>query len=435
MSKRKVAPSTAWILEHLQLASMEDFCKQNLQKLQESITNDPLALCGEDVLSQIIDNPEKLLRLADEKLHVFPFKDVDSRWRRLYTDAGISRALNLTLKHVQSIRVENKEMEWLEDVIRQLDMVLIMTGAPLRGEMIESYFQHLQEFAAREEPAYKGSEDDEFETSNFRAPGIEFPVPRSGMSLPQFEKLLKAPEPRVIERALQHWPAFEERPWKSPSYLLQRTFGGSRLVPVELGRSYTDEGWGQKITPFREFLKQFVLNPDGSDIAYLAQHDIFAQIPDLRKDIAVPDFCYTNPPSPELGTPLSAKEIKKLEDPLLNAWFGPAGTISPLHTDPYHNILCQVVGKKYVRLYAPNQTKNLYPRGIEGGIDMSNTSQVPVEKVEMGLETDDDGFALFQEASYVETILHEGDCLYIPVGWWHYVRALTVSFNVSFWWN
>jgi ribosomal protein L16 Arg81 hydroxylase len=25
--------------------------------------------------------------------------------------------------------------------------------------------------------------------------------------------------------------------------------------------------------------------------------------------------------------------------------------------------------------------------------------------------------------------------LYVPPGWWHYVRALTVSFSVSFWWG
>ena len=50
----------------------------------------------------------------------------------------------------------------------------------------------------------------------------------------------------ILSGALNHWPARNDRPWKSPSYLLSKTIGGRRLVPIELGRSYVDEGWGQK---------------------------------------------------------------------------------------------------------------------------------------------------------------------------------------------
>jgi hypothetical protein len=28
--------------------------------------------------------------------------------------------------------------------------------------------------------------------------------------------------------------------------------------------------------------------------------------------------------------------------------------------------------------------------------------------------------------------LHPGEALFIPVGWWHHVRALDISINVSF---
>jgi hypothetical protein len=99
----------------------------------------------------------------------------------------------------------------------------------------------------------------------------------------------------------------------------------------------------------------------------------------------------------------------------------------------------------------------------EGGIDMSNTSRVDLSKwicvVEgwdgwsaadgLGERASDDEdemrdetaeelrkkFPDFERAAYCETILAPGDCLYIPRGWWHYVRSLSPSFSVSFWWD
>lgn len=89
----------------------------------------------------------------------------------------------------------------------------------------------------------------------------------------------------------------------------------------------------------------------------------------------------------------------KTTDVIVNAWFGPAGTVSPLHHDPYHNLLCQVVGVKYIRLYAPSQTGNLYP--VEGML--SNTSQVEVENVNK------QEYPLFETAEYSECLLAEGE--------------------------
>lgn len=50
------------------------------------------------------------------------------------------------------------------------------------------------------------------------------------------------------------------------------------------------------------------------------------QINELRDDICIPDYCF-----------VGGGELQSL-----NAWFGPAGTVTPLHHDPHHNILAQV---------------------------------------------------------------------------------------------
>eukprot|EP00057_Strongylocentrotus_purpuratus_P009188 XP_011663662.1 PREDICTED: lysine-specific demethylase 8 [Strongylocentrotus purpuratus] len=170
------------------------------------------------------------------------------------------------------------------------------------------------------------------------------------------------------------------------------------------------------------------------------------QIPELKADICIPDYCCLhladrtskvprkriNPSESDDARETDGEDERRVEeegeeeeDIDINAWFGPAGTVSPLHFDPKHNLLCQVVGKKYIRLYSKDSTPLLYQH--EGLL--SNTSQVDVENI------DDEAFPLFKQAPYQECILSEGEMLYIPPQCWHYVRSLSPSFSVSFWWR
>ncbi|XP_032086532.1 bifunctional peptidase and arginyl-hydroxylase JMJD5 isoform X2 [Thamnophis elegans] len=149
-------------------------------------------------------------------------------------------------------------------------------------------------------------------------------------------------------------------------------------------------------------------NPKG----YLAQHQLFDQIPELKEDIGIPDYCC-------LGK-------NEEEEITINAWFGPSGTISPLHQDPQQNFLVQVMGRKYVRLFSPDQSEKLYPH--EGHL-LHNTSQVDVEHPDL------EKFPNFKAAAFQDCILSPGEVLFIPASYWHYVRALDTSFSVSFWWS
>ena len=49
----------------------------------------------------------------------------------------------------------------------------------------------------------------------------------------------------------------------------------------------------------------------GSELAYLAQHALFDQIPELAADIRQPEYC----------------SLGEGGDPAVNAWMGPAGTV------------------------------------------------------------------------------------------------------------
>ncbi|KAK7734972.1 hypothetical protein SLS53_007749 [Cytospora paraplurivora] len=406
----------------------------------------------------------------------------------------------------------------LDELIRTLDLALILAGAGghKRGRRwIDAAFDLLEEVwstagggetrgppltdnvtppAAKrprlELPPTAPTEDSwrsrpSFSTHEPFTPPIRNPIRRVAahtMDMAAFQRYLdsadphRGPEPLVLTGLVDDWPARAERPWDQPSYLMARTFGGRRLVPVEIGRSYVDEGWGQKIVPFGEFLSGYIdtsfspFSPTKDHpaqeqqqgekpVAYLAQHQLFLQLPQLRHDILIPDQCYTAPP-PHPTDP--TQDQQELEVPLLNAWLGPPGTITPLHTDPYHNLLAQVVGRKYIRLYSPRETDRMRARGKEGGVEMGNTSLLDVGVVE-GWDADPAAVARdedhgdgddeggvegagrgrsrhndiedFRQVPFVDCILEPGDALYIPIGWWHYVRGLSVSFSVSLWWN
>lgn len=477
-----------------------EFLQAIVEELQKDIPGDPIVDCHSDGYHSLREQNDTLFALANQKLHTFPFKDVNPCWFRLYTDASIAKALTLMERPFVP--------EDLDTIVSILDMALIMAGGLGREQLIHDIMSSLQAVTKEhhedsERPIKRRRIQESANTlpqDNVSIPIIHFPILyMSSPSLTKFQAfMLDKREPLILTDILNHWPALEK--WKNVSYWLDTTIQGRRLVPIEIGRSYTDDDWGQKILPFREFLHEFILqtpetaahSEEHPRTGYLAQHDLLKQIPSLQGDIAVPDYCYLDAPAPEPGTPVALSRIEKgaskhtgpciipsaelapLEpkdnDPSSNAadsevqrniWFGPAWTISPLHHDPYHNILCQVVGKKYVRLYSPTHSVALLPRRkdepaphasrpdrAQGAgeyskedsqssetIDMSNTSQVDIASMELSpFEDWDEVYPGINDIPYKECILDAGQALYIPVGWWHYVRSCSVGISVSFWW-
>ena len=48
---------------------------------------------------------------------------------------------------------------------------------------------------------------------------------------------------------------------------------------------------------------------------------------------------------------------------------------------------------------------------------------------------DDDAFPALASLPFTDCVLEPGQMLYVPPTWWHYVKALAISFSVSFWWQ
>lgn len=213
----------------------------------------------------------------------------------------------------------------------------------------------------------------------------------------------KNQKPILIKNSMDHWPALEK--WKDMDYLIAKA--GSRTVPIELGSQYTSENWSQNLIKFEDFVRNYVLKniKDSEDVAYLAQHDLFDQIPELKNDICQPEYILD-------------------KSPRIKAWFGPKGTVSPLHTDPTHNLLCQILGSKKIILASPEDTEKLYPHEH---FMLNNTSQIDAENL------DYNKFPLCKEVKFYSIILQHGDILYIPPKWWHHVRSLSPSFSISYW--
>ncbi|KAM5582535.1 hypothetical protein ABKV19_002786 [Rosa sericea] len=308
------------------------------------------------------------------------------------------------------------------DALRALDMGLLMGGPLFKSDLHSA----VTKVSAKSRPAaVRASEQngpnldrrlvrDDLKATEMlgvlppKSLSCKTVVKKSGLSLEGFLREHFLPgSPVILTDCMAHWPARAK--WNDMDYLIR--VAGDRTVPVEVGKNYLYPEWKQELITFSQFLERIRGNDSSSGApTYLAQHSLFDQINELREDICIPDYCCAG-----------GGELRSL-----NAWFGPAGTVTPLHHDPHHNVFAQVVGKKYIRLYRASLSEELYPHTETM---LCNSSQVDLDNV------DEREFPEVKDLEFLDCILEEGEMLYIPPKWWHYVRSLTTSMSVSFWWS
>ncbi|WP_257463526.1 cupin-like domain-containing protein [Archangium lipolyticum] len=229
---------------------------------------------------------------------------------------------------------------------------------------------------------------------------------RAGLSPEEFfTRYYFGHRPVVLQGLMEDWPAL--RRWSLDYF---RDTCGEAEVEIMSGRDSNpnhsfEHDRHRSTVRMAEFLRMIAEAGETNDFYMVPRNDNWQRdgLRPLREDVRAPRGIID--PS--------------LDPPSMTLLLGPAGTLTPLHHDRMNVLLAQVLGRKHVKLIPSFQPHRVYPRdGTFSHVDASNP--------------DPSRHSAFQEAHMVEVVLEPGELIFIPVGWWHWVRALDVSATVTF---
>lgn len=207
-------------------------------------------------------------------------------------------------------------------------------------------------------------------------------------------------KPVVIERFVEDWPAYSK--WNL-EYM--KTVAGDKIVPlyddrpVDYKDGFNEPHAKMKMADYIDLLKT------GPTKYRIFLWNILKEVPQLQHDFSYPDF--------------GLKLMKGL--PML--FFGGKDSYTFMHYDiDLANIFhFHFEGKKQCILFDQKQNKHLYkvPHSLitREDIDFANPdyNQWPALKNAQGWVCE----------------LHHGEVLYMPEGYWHYMRYITPGFSMS----
>ena len=215
-----------------------------------------------------------------------------------------------------------------------------------------------------------------------------------------FNNYVKKQIPVVVEKLTHDWPAYEK--WRL-NYI--KEVAGDKTVPLYDDRPVkAEDGFNEahakmKMSDYIDLLEK------GPTNYRIFLYNIMKEVPVLKNDFKWPN----------IGLNL----VKQL--PML--FFGGENSKVFMHYDiDYSNILhFNFNGEKQCILFAPDQTKYMYkiPHSLisREDIDFDNPDY---EKFP----------ALKHAEGYICNLKH-GEMLYMPEGYWHYMKYLTPSISMS----
>jgi len=270
-----------------------------------------------------------------------------------------------------------------------------------------------------------------------------------------FQSFLLQNRPVIMRGAIAHWPAVQK--W-SPEYL--RTMVEGAKVVIQSKSDYGSSGSKRhfeesKEADFADVMDMMTLD-DAPDMSYVRQTRVWQDIAALVADIQPLPYGPTN--------------LAKTDG---NLWVGPAGTIAQMHWDPGHNLFAQIRGEKKWILVPPSESHLTYankfslPEIIQDSrvrervpvlvenMEKTMTSSASIEDmVDHGFsdserrllyswlaqmnncdvnaeQPDPERTPLFLTAHRHQGTLKAGDLMFIPIRWRHYVRSMSASISMN----
>ena len=214
------------------------------------------------------------------------------------------------------------------------------------------------------------------------------------------EHYYKPQKPVLIKGLTKNWPAYEK--W-TLDYIQERA--GEQTVPLYNNEPAT--GSESVYAPKKEMkLDDYIeiLKTKPTDLRIFF-YEILKKMPELLNDFEYPD--------------IGLKFFKKL--PALFFGGGESKVFMHYDIDLPDSMHFHFDGHKSVTLFSPEQTKYLYrvPYSIHNleDIDMDNPDfeRYPALKYAQGIHAD----------------MEHGDALYMPSGYWHYIKYLDGGFSMT----
>ena len=377
-------------------------------------------------------------------------KEESCGWDKpFYRECFVLCSLRLSLLKIKEEKEGNNE-RCLQEAMERLDTALIM-GCP--GEVARPFVRCVEKLMCRKEKTSSAASNikkQKVSRASKSSLVVETTLPSSSLVPKIINPLEKMKDDATLQEFKEMYfnkdmpvqlPSDKSMPcikkWQDVAYFKERF--GKRLIPLEVGKYDDVENWKEEIVPMETFIDEHLApdilkKEDNNFVSYLAQHQLFEQIPQLALDFEIPKWC-------------NAGHFERC-----NIWLGTSGTITPCHFDSYDNIFGQIVGYKFVRMYLESDSKYLYKSGGNWETTRSwtdalnededgnakkdtkkkfrnaqgNISHVDVESPDLEKYPD------FAKATPMDVILGPGDFIYIPSRTWHYVRSLTVSCSLNF---